>query len=375
MSQMDNYSFNIEVNSLVSKEKAPKAVRENIPEWALFFKAVASNWNLNRNGYIIRAKAWITNALGKRDTSWLDAYLENWKILFQHDSNKPIGKPLSLKVVGNELILTGWVLDNTHSNWDIGRGLVTSISTGHITHNREFENTETGEVQNEEEFFGDKEQSPWDKLWSGLWVVAVTSAEIVENSFVTIPSNRDSHIINNSKYLINKLWVSEDKFNTLLSKNKSMNKKDLEEMKDINLPAGLNVNDAEDVEAEEVATEEEVSTEETTTEEVTTDEETNSEEETNDSDEEVNSEETETPKGENSFKKEENKNSDDLEARFGKLLKNAISDLKNDLTKEFDLKMNKLREDKREDLKDIVKDNSVKSDENPEADFKNALRK
>lgn len=353
MNQLDNYSFSIEVNSLTPKDKAPKSVKDKMPEWALFFKAVASNWNLNRNGYIIRAKAWITWANGKRDLTAINDYLQNWKILFQHNSEKPIGKPLSLKVVWNDLILTGWVLDDTHSNGDIGRGLVTSISTWHITNSREFENVDTWEIQSEDEFFEDENASPWEKLWSGLWVMAVTSAEIIENSLVTIPSNRESHIINNSKYLINKLWVSQDEFDNLLSKNKSMNKKEIDEMKSLNFPK---VNDTEEVEKEEVKTEEVVE-EKTTTEEKT--------------EEKVNTEE----------KTEENKvksvktNTIVLTDEVKSFLKNTISDLKTELQNDFDLKINQLREDKRNDLATVVT-NAVKGDDVDvdESELKGTLR-
>ena len=328
MNELDNFSFEIETNSLTSKEKAPDKFKENIPEWALFFKAIASNWNLNRNGYIIRAKAWITWADGKKDLTALNDYLKNWKILFQHDSNKPIGKPLDLKVVWNELILTAWVFDNTHSNWDIGRGLVTSISTGHMTQAIEFENIKTWEIQSEDEFIDDKNASPLEKLWSGIWVMAVTSAEMIENSLVTIGSVRGGHIINNKKYLINKLWISEDEFKILLSKKSTMKKKELDEMKAwITIPE---VNNTEEkvIEAPEVI---------------------------------------DTPVEENKIN---NKQEIVLTDEIKSFLTNTIADLQ----KDFDLKINAMKQEKRDDLASVVK-NTVKTEEtDPKTDLKNALR-
>ena len=53
------------------------------------------------------------------------------------------------------------------------------------------------------------------------WKMAVTKAELVETSFVTIPSNRKSHIINKN-YLINKSWLSEDELNNLYLNNSNM---------------------------------------------------------------------------------------------------------------------------------------------------------
>jgi len=368
MDWLENYSFNIEANSLVSKDKAPKKVKENIPEWALYFKAVASNGDENRNGYIIRAKAWITNALGKKDTSFIDHYLENWKILYQHNSEKPIWKPLSLKVVGDELILEAWVYDDNYTDWNIARWLVTSISTWHITHNREFEHQETKQVLQEEEFFD--EYDFWDlAMWGGKWLMAVTSAEVVENSLVTIGSNRDSHIINSKSYLINKLWMSEDQFNILLSKDKSMNKKDILEMKGVNFPK---TNDVEEVETDEEVTD----TEEVVDETIETEEVVETEEETTDTpevEEEVETDEEE-PVKENKVKKEE-KQISLSKNEFEKLLTSAISTLKNELQNEFNLKVNELKEEKRNDLATIVKD-AVKGEETDAGeDLKNALRK
>lgn len=366
---LDNYSFEIDSNSLKEKSKAPKNVQNDIPDGALFFKAVASNWDLNRNWYIIRAKAWITWANWKKNLTAINDYLQNWKILFQHNDNQPIWKPLSLKVVWNELILTGWVFDNTHSSWDIWRGLVTSISTWHMTLAREFENVDTWDIQTEEEFFEDEKNSWWDKLWSWLWVMAVTSAEIVENSFVTIPSNRDSHIINSRSYLINKSWVSEDEFNILLSKKNLMNKREIEEMKNVNFPAS---NWAEDVETDDATTDDVVdeTTDKDVEEKVETTDTPKEEEKVDDTPDDSEN----TPKEENKVKKEEEKAIVITEATIEKLINSAVTSMKNELTKEFDLKMNQIKEDKRNDLKEIVK--NAKDDENsdPKQDLKNSLR-
>lgn len=41
--------FGIHINSLQERDKAPKNVRDRMPEGTLYFKGVASNGDLNRN--------------------------------------------------------------------------------------------------------------------------------------------------------------------------------------------------------------------------------------------------------------------------------------------------------------------------------------
>lgn len=341
MNNLQKYWFEIDTNSIKTAEKAPKKYRENIPEGALYFEAVASNGNVNRNGYKIKETAWFVNAQGKKDLSFVKDYLQNGKILYQHDPERPIGRPLDFKLNNDgQVILSGYVFDNTYSEGNIQRGLVTSISTGHYTHASEFENVKTGETLSEDAFF--RRNDPLSDLWAWEWVMSVTSAEIIENSLVTIGSVRGAHIIDNKNYLINKLWVSEDEFNNLLSKNKAfMSKAELEDK--VTTP---------EVEAEEVEPETLEPSEEKTDEKV--------EDETK----EVKTEEIVAPEKENNaIKVETNKVNFTLD-EVNELLTNKLSEVKSELTKEFELKLNSLKEEKRKDLGGLVKkaDNSAKTE-------------
>jgi len=205
-----NYNFEVSVNSLKQWNDIPEEFRSNVPAWAIYFEWEASNWSKNRNGYIIRAKAWNMDKWAA-----IENYLQNWKITYQHDSNKPIGKPLAFKVKWDKVILKWWVYDNTYTDWNIWKWLVTSLSTTHITHAIEFQHNSTGKVINEATF----NELPWREYRN--YTMVVTKADIIDNSFVTMPSNRDTHIITKN-YLSNKLWKTEDEINNLFSNNTNM---------------------------------------------------------------------------------------------------------------------------------------------------------
>ena len=127
------------------KEAIPARYREKVPQDAIYFEGIASNGDLNMNGYIIRPEAW---------TPAVNQYMEDFggKVYYQHDMGKPIGQTLEAYVDGNSLIVHGYVFDDTHSQGEIRRGLTTDLSTGHYTLATEFENANTGEVITNEEF-------------------------------------------------------------------------------------------------------------------------------------------------------------------------------------------------------------------------------
>lgn len=176
--------------NVITKEKAkiPKEYENSIPEWAFYFKGIASNGELNRNWYIIRSNAW----------KWtIDTFLEVWTVLYQHNPEKPIGKPLSAKVKGNELIVEWFAYDDTYSEGNIWRGLVTGLSTGHITEECEFQHKETEKVISEEEFDKLLQKADTFSEWVEIlntWILCVTKADLVEFSFVSLPSNKWSKI-------------------------------------------------------------------------------------------------------------------------------------------------------------------------------------
>jgi len=208
-------SLNVITNE---KKKIPKEYENSIPDGAFYFKGIASNGELNRNGYIIRANA-------RKGT--IDAFLENWIVLYQHNPEKPIGKPLSAKVKWNELIVEWYAFDDTYAEGNIGRWLVTGLSTWHITEEYEFEHKDTKEIISEEEF--DKKLKECWTFWERLdmldtWILAVTKADLVEFSFVSLPSNKWSKITQKNA-ILSHLGVDdesdlESKFNDMKKLNK-----------------------------------------------------------------------------------------------------------------------------------------------------------
>jgi len=169
-------------SALIQKNAAvPTALKDQIPEGAIYFKAIASNGELNRNGYIIRESAWKKAIAG---------YMENAVILLQHDMDQPIGRGLSAKVTKEGLVIEGFIYDE-HTNGRFGQGLFNAVSTGHLTEAVEFQNEKTGLVIDEESF----RALPWDEKMNGNWVMAVTALDWLENSIVSIGANRKSLVL------------------------------------------------------------------------------------------------------------------------------------------------------------------------------------
>ena len=167
------------------EEIQSELIKEKVPNGAFYFEGIVSNWEKNRNWYTIRADAWWFD--------WwksVDNFLKNWKILFNHDDAKPIWKPLTFEKVWDEVKVSWYVYDDLFTNWTIERELLTWLSTWHITHNAWYEN-EIWEFFQEDEFY----KLDLEKILNHSWEYIVTEAEIVEFSFVTVPSNRDSTIL------------------------------------------------------------------------------------------------------------------------------------------------------------------------------------
>lgn len=168
---------------LDTSKNAPMGVA--VPEGAKYFEGVVSNGELNRNGYIIRPQALIDS---------LGVYMMNPIILLGHDTDQPVGRCLSAVARGasgkeQEIFVTGYIYDE-YTDGRFGRGLLNALSTGHITEEVEFENSETGEILSAEEF----RKFNWEEQCNGKWIMAVTKLEWVEFSSVSIGSNRKSLI-------------------------------------------------------------------------------------------------------------------------------------------------------------------------------------
>lgn len=161
---------------------APSDLASLVPEGATYFEGVVSNGELNRNGYIIRPQALIDS---------LAVFMLNPIILLQHNTDEPVGRALGATVRGSgptqEVFVQGYVFDDL-TEGRFSRGLFKALSTGHLTLDVEFENTETGEILSKEEF----EKFNWEERTNGKWQMAVTKLEWVEFSLVAIGSNRKS---------------------------------------------------------------------------------------------------------------------------------------------------------------------------------------
>jgi hypothetical protein len=171
-------------NAAIDKTEtnAPAGLQEQIPEGAIYFKAIASNGDLNRNGYIIREKA-LKNAIKQ--------YMENPVVLLQHDMNQPVGRVLRAQSGQDGITIEGYIFDE-YTNGRFSRGLFNAVSTGHLTDALEFQNEATGEIITEEEF----KALPWEEKENGNWVMAVTALDWLENSIVSIGANRKSLVKN-----------------------------------------------------------------------------------------------------------------------------------------------------------------------------------
>lgn len=179
----------------------PLEMKDKVPEGASYFEGIASNGDLNRNGYIIRESAWV---------SAINGYMQNPVVLLQHDNDQPIGQCIYANVDGDGLHVSAYVFDE-YTNGRFSKGLFRALSTGHYTMQVEFENTVTKEVLSEADFIA--KYNPDRSFWTGEvippedWVLAVTKLEWVEFSVVSIGSNRKSMVTNQlaiSNYFKNK---------------------------------------------------------------------------------------------------------------------------------------------------------------------------
>jgi len=188
--QITNYNttmFNnleFKTNSILRRDSiSDETVKSRVPEGALYFSWYVSDWEKNRNGYIIEADAWFADG-----GAFVNDFLATGSILWNHDSDKPIGRPLSFaKTEDNKIFVTGYVFDDTASEGAIGRGLVLGLSTWHYTYNSMMRNDAGVKIS-----MDDYWKLPIEEVFSNNWTEVVTNAEIAEFSFVSVRSNRAS---------------------------------------------------------------------------------------------------------------------------------------------------------------------------------------
>lgn len=175
-----------------------------------------SDGNRNRNGYIIESSAWF------KHPEYVEDFLNTGSVLWNHDSDKPIGRPLSFyKRQDNKVGVSGYVFDDVHTNGAIGRKLVLGLSTGHGRDTMEvvFRNKE-GDEKTEEEYW----KLPWSEIMSDNWTMVVTNAEITEFSFTPTRSNRASVLSNKIERYAEHFKKDPTEVERLFSNHLQMNK-------------------------------------------------------------------------------------------------------------------------------------------------------
>lgn len=177
---------------------APESMQSRVPEGAIYFEGLASNGDLNRNGYKIRPEAW---------KKAISSYMENPVILLQHNQDKLIGHCLDAYVDNEGLHVAGYVFDE-YTDGKFSKGLYKALSTGHITLDVEFEEKETGKVITEEEF---RAINSWDKYDN--YVMCVTALDFLEWSIVALPSNKKG-LISHRNAIIGYLQNEEEVIET-----------------------------------------------------------------------------------------------------------------------------------------------------------------
>ena len=206
--------FNIE--SLANSAEAA-GKKGDTPEGTISFSGIASNGDLNRNGYIITVDAWKKS---------IKAYMrDNPIVLLQHDMDQPIGQCTKMEITSKGLEVEGYIFDE-YTDGRFGKGLFNAISTGHITIKYDFINIKTGEILPSADFwrnhFWDLEDS--DKNYIDNWVRRITETEIIEFSLVSIPANRKSLITNREDL---DTWRKGFAQNKIVNNNSNMNMRTL----------------------------------------------------------------------------------------------------------------------------------------------------
>lgn len=176
-----------EINSFLGVEKNGIKTSVERPEEndnIMFFRGVAtqqfSAGESNRNGYKIDVKAW----------DWTN-YLKNPQILLSHDETQPIGKCLEIIPYNDRIEILYYVDLNSMNAQDAHRcrtNLYAGLSTGSLTIEVMWEDAVTGERFTEEQLM----QMPYKELMDRQFVRAVTKAECIEISKVSLPSNPDA---------------------------------------------------------------------------------------------------------------------------------------------------------------------------------------
>ena len=268
----------IEANEAMEMLKSEKNLLQtwvSIPENddIIIYKGIASQhydkWEKSRNWYKYNQKGWK-----------FDNYLLNPIVLFQHDTDKPIGHSLAFWWGKDKHLKTMFFIYKEALEWvervRVEKWLIKAISTWAISNDYWFEDSEDWKILTEEEA---SEKYSWNDVFRAYeWnseklTLYIKEAEVLEESLVTIGSNEKALAITN--------WIAkfgETKLEELKAKlemNKVEEKKETEEIKtennevennDIEEPTETVETPNEEEEEKEVVEKESVETESVETE-------------------------------------------------------------------------------------------------------------
>lgn len=182
---------------------------DELPSDIVYFEGVVSNGDKNRNGYKIESNAWFFDKW-----KYVKDFLATWSVLYNHNDNEPIGRPLAFELAENwdDVNVAWYVWDDLVENrfW---RKLIMWLSTGHITHESVYENTDTKQRVDSKDFWDLiwSDNKVWDEYWNWLWDWIVTKAEIAEFSPVGVRSNRWATMTNG-------VWPDQENFGIKIPK-------------------------------------------------------------------------------------------------------------------------------------------------------------
>lgn len=205
--------LNIETNFISPKSEVNKTLQKKIPDWALYFEWIVSDWNVNRNWYAINSDAWFFDK-----EKYVKDFLKTWTILYNHNPEQPIGRPMTFEKCKDKIKVSWYVFDDYYTNWAIWRWLILWLSTWHITHEQVYRNKK-GKCYSEDEF---NSLNRTTLEAERPFTVVVNKAEIVEFSFVTTRSNRASVLTNSVETLAKNLNMSTNDVETLFLNNDTM---------------------------------------------------------------------------------------------------------------------------------------------------------
>lgn len=174
-----NQYLGVEKNGITTSAERPAESAD-----IMFFRGVATQQfgkgETNRNGYKIDVSAW----------DWTN-YLKNPQILLSHDDTQPIGKTLEIIPYKDRIEILYYVelkAMNAEDAHRVRTNLFAGLSTGSLTIEAMYEDAETGERFTPEMLA----EMPWSELERRNFIRAVTKAEPLEVSKVSLPSNPDA---------------------------------------------------------------------------------------------------------------------------------------------------------------------------------------